>query len=84
MASTEEEDSVYIELSKNPIRFEPVSKVTNVFFDDSNRQASIYQYPVVCTQVLYKAHVLYCALFSRSCFFFLWKLLKSAFLCFIF
>ena len=36
------------------------------------------------TQVLYKAHVLYCALFSRSCFFFLWKLLKSAFLCFIF
>ena len=36
------------------------------------------------TQMLYKAHVLYCALFSRSCFFFLWKLLKSAFLCFIF
>ena len=44
MASIEEDDSVYIELSKNPIRFEPVSKVTNVFFDDSNRQASIYQY----------------------------------------
>ena len=35
------------------------------------------------TQVLYKALVLYCALFSQSCFF-LWKLLKSAFLCFIF
>ena len=30
------------------------------------------------TQVLYK-DVLYCALFSRSCFFFLWKLLKSVF-----
>ena len=36
------------------------------------------------TQVLYKAHVLYCALFWQSCFFFLWKLLKGAFLCFIF
>ena len=38
MASKDDEDNVYIELSKNPIRFEPVSKVTNVFFDDSNRQ----------------------------------------------
>ena len=48
MASViDDEDTVYIELSKNPIRFEPVSKVTNVFFDDSNRQASAYQYFIV-------------------------------------
>ena len=37
-----DEDNYYVELSKAPIRFEPVSKVTNVFFDDSNRQVSIY------------------------------------------
>ena len=35
------------------------------------------------TQVLYKAHVLYCALFSQSCFFPV-DIAKSAFLCFIF
>ena len=51
MASTDDEDSVYIELSKNPIRFEPVSKVTNVFFDDSNRQARIYQYLLFYTGI---------------------------------
>ncbi|XP_065361103.1 regulator of MON1-CCZ1 complex [Calliphora vicina] len=28
----------YIELSKNPIRFDAVSQLTNVFFDDSNKQ----------------------------------------------
>ncbi|XP_052074242.1 regulator of MON1-CCZ1 complex-like [Mytilus californianus] len=28
----------YIELCKNPIRFDPVDKVTNVFYDDANRQ----------------------------------------------
>ncbi|KAK7791013.1 hypothetical protein R5R35_007906 [Gryllus longicercus] len=28
----------YLELSANPIRFEAVSKVVNVFFDDSNKQ----------------------------------------------
>ncbi|XP_053377581.1 regulator of MON1-CCZ1 complex-like isoform X2 [Mercenaria mercenaria] len=28
----------YIELSKTPIRFEPISKVTNVFYDDANQQ----------------------------------------------
>ncbi|KAL4226404.1 hypothetical protein ACF0H5_014387 [Mactra antiquata] len=28
----------YIELSKSPIRFEPISKVTNVFYDDANQQ----------------------------------------------
>ena len=40
MASSEGDDDSghYIELSPSPVRFEPVSKVTNVFFDDSNRQ----------------------------------------------
>ena len=28
----------YIELCKNPIRFDPVSKATNVFYDDANQQ----------------------------------------------
>lgn len=28
----------YIELSKNPIRFDSVSQLTNVFFDESNKQ----------------------------------------------
>ncbi|KAK2168546.1 hypothetical protein LSH36_16g11043 [Paralvinella palmiformis] len=32
------EDNFYIALSSNPIRFEPVSQVTNVFFDDTNLQ----------------------------------------------
>lgn len=27
-----------LELSQQPIRFDPVSPLTNVFFDDSNRQ----------------------------------------------
>ncbi|XP_050703491.1 regulator of MON1-CCZ1 complex-like isoform X4 [Eriocheir sinensis] len=28
----------YLELSKDPVRFEPVSKVTNVFFDDTSKE----------------------------------------------
>lgn len=31
--STEE----YLELSENPVRFEPVNQLTNVFYDDCNR-----------------------------------------------
>ena len=38
MAAFGEEENFYVQLSKNPIRFEPVSKVNGVFFDDSNRQ----------------------------------------------
>ncbi|KAJ9577097.1 hypothetical protein L9F63_006334, partial [Diploptera punctata] len=34
----EDYDDYYLELSPSPIRFESVSKVTNVFFDDSNKQ----------------------------------------------
>lgn len=30
----------YLELSKDPVRFEPVSKVTNVFFDDTSKEVS--------------------------------------------
>ncbi|XP_077990884.1 regulator of MON1-CCZ1 complex-like [Glandiceps talaboti] len=33
-----EDESYYVELSPNPTRFEPVSKVTNVFFDEVNKQ----------------------------------------------
>jgi hypothetical protein len=33
-------DDYYLELSPTPVRFESVSKVTNVFFDDCNKQAS--------------------------------------------
>jgi hypothetical protein len=40
---SQEENFFYIELCKNPIQFEPFSKVTNVFFDDSNRQ--VYNNP---------------------------------------
>lgn len=28
----------YLELTNNPVRFEAVNQVTNVFFDDSNKQ----------------------------------------------
>ncbi|PSN57717.1 Uncharacterized protein C0J52_00327 [Blattella germanica] len=34
----EDNDDYYLELSATPVRFESVSKVTNVFFDDSNKQ----------------------------------------------
>ncbi|XP_064624746.1 regulator of MON1-CCZ1 complex-like isoform X2 [Lineus longissimus] len=38
MAEISQGGQFYIELCQNPIQFEPFSKVTNVFFDDSNRQ----------------------------------------------
>ncbi|XP_049810731.1 regulator of MON1-CCZ1 complex-like [Schistocerca nitens] len=38
MAADASREKYYLELSRNPIRFEAVSKVTNVFFDDSNKQ----------------------------------------------
>lgn len=31
-------DSDYLELSNNPLRFEAVNQLTNVFFDDSNKE----------------------------------------------
>lgn len=34
----------YLELSKEPIRFDAVSTLTNVFFDDTNRQVFISKY----------------------------------------
>lgn len=30
----------YLELCNDPIRFDAVSQLTNVFFDDSNKQVS--------------------------------------------
>lgn len=30
----------YLELSKNPIRFDVASQLTSVFFDDSNKQVN--------------------------------------------
>ena len=33
----------YLALSSEPIRFEPVSKVTNVFFDDTNKEVKYFQ-----------------------------------------
>ncbi|KAJ8305389.1 hypothetical protein KUTeg_015934, partial [Tegillarca granosa] len=38
MAGADAEGSFYIELCKNPIRFDPVDKVTGVFYDDANKQ----------------------------------------------
>ncbi|XP_041359170.1 regulator of MON1-CCZ1 complex-like isoform X2 [Gigantopelta aegis] len=36
--ATAEEEKFYIELCKKPIRFEPISKANNIFFDDANKQ----------------------------------------------
>lgn len=36
-----EDDNVYLNLCPDPIRFEPVSKVTNVFYDEANQQVQI-------------------------------------------
>ncbi len=47
-----EDASFYISLSKNPIRFEPVSKVSNVFFDDANRQVSFESVSVFSPSIL--------------------------------
>ncbi|XP_038050972.1 regulator of MON1-CCZ1 complex-like [Patiria miniata] len=33
-----EEHNFYVELSTNPVRFEPISKATNVFYDEVKRQ----------------------------------------------
>lgn len=37
-----DDDEYYLELTNSPIRFEAVSQLTNVFFDDSNRQVSLF------------------------------------------
>ena len=38
--ANQNDGSFYIELCKNPIRFDPVDKVTNVFYDDANKQVN--------------------------------------------
>lgn len=35
-------DDYYLELSPEPVKFEPVNDVTDVFFDDSKQQVHIY------------------------------------------
>lgn len=35
------EQSYYLELCSEPIRFDSVSQITEVFFDDSNKQVHI-------------------------------------------
>lgn len=34
------DDNYTLRLANNPIRFEPVSKLTHVFFDDANKQVN--------------------------------------------
>ncbi|XP_046571702.1 LOW QUALITY PROTEIN: regulator of MON1-CCZ1 complex-like [Haliotis rubra] len=36
--ATSDTGEFYIELCKNPIRFEPINKANNIFFDDANKQ----------------------------------------------
>ena len=36
-------------LNPEPIRFEPVNKVTAVFFDETNKQVRIFAYPPQAT-----------------------------------
>lgn len=38
------EESFYLELCSDPIRFDSVSQITDVFFDDSNKQVSQANY----------------------------------------
>lgn len=37
-------EEFYLQLSENPIRFDAVSQLTNVFFDDTNGQVIIVLY----------------------------------------
>jgi hypothetical protein len=41
-ASSGAESSSYICLSKKPLRFDPVSRENSVFFDEANKQVSVY------------------------------------------
>ena len=36
----EDDENYYLALNKHPVRFEPIGKMTNVFFDDCNDQVS--------------------------------------------
>ena len=53
------------------IYFKKPGKIMNIWNFVSPKKWEPWQLDLDCsrTQVLYKAHVLYCALFSRSCFF---------------
>lgn len=51
----------YLELTNDPIRFDAVSLLTNVFFDDSNRQVHSSN----ISNVIYN-HIRYTCRFSQS------------------
>lgn len=38
------EQSYYLELCSDPIRFDSVSQITNVFFDDSNKEVCSFNF----------------------------------------
>lgn len=50
-------ESDYLELSKNPLRFEAVNQLTNVFFDDSNKE--------VLYRIAYDELIMFVITFSR-------------------
>lgn len=35
-------EQYYLELCNDPIRFDPISQINEVFFDDSNKQVCIF------------------------------------------
>ena len=39
-----DEQPTYLQLSSEPIRFEPVSRVTNVFFDGTTKEVSTLKF----------------------------------------
>lgn len=55
----------YLELSsKNVVRFDSVSQLTNVFFDDSNKQVSILRFLAHCH--LIHLHISLVGLFGQK------------------
>ncbi len=42
-ASSGAESSSYVCLSSKPLRFDPVSRENSVFFDEANKQVSLYK-----------------------------------------
>lgn len=67
------EQSYYLELCSEPIRFDSVSQITDVFFDDSNKQVHRYDIFMVKSIKIYKNHsIAYFIIENCSCL--LWDL----------
>lgn len=63
------DDDYYLELSPDPIRFESVSCLTNVFFDDSKQQVSRFSQSfknLFLISYNYKQFVYRCSLFVQE------------------